>query len=235
MMPGVILLLVIGAAIASGVWVYQDAKSRGLEAGLWTLLAVVVPNFLGVLIYFMVGRKSAVIYCDACHMRTEQGRPFCSHCGARLSVQQPQPNSGKQTLLIVSLLCIVLSFALVIGASVLNSFGGSSANWNSFSSLLKVERSMPQEWSMTLGYSYGTKTRTISMGKDNPNTLHIEADITGGTLELGVRVNDLEETRIPLHDIESVYIFQLQETPENGNVVLRLYADGAKGSFKIKW
>src|SRR5699024_6650718 len=42
-----ILILVLAAITAVGVFVYRDAKARGLPAAAWTLCAVLLPGFVG--------------------------------------------------------------------------------------------------------------------------------------------------------------------------------------------
>lgn len=41
-----------------GIWVYKDAKSRNLKAGLWTLIAMSGNNCSGLFLYFLLGRKT---------------------------------------------------------------------------------------------------------------------------------------------------------------------------------
>lgn len=41
----------IGVAVTMGVMVYRDAKARGMEPWLWTLISVFAPFFIGLLVY----------------------------------------------------------------------------------------------------------------------------------------------------------------------------------------
>lgn len=52
------MISLIGLVVCLACWVYTDAKQSGEQAGLWALITVIVPSFFGVLIYFLVGRKS---------------------------------------------------------------------------------------------------------------------------------------------------------------------------------
>ena len=45
------------AMIAMIVWVYRDAKIHTDNPWLWTLIVIVVPNFIGLIIYLLVGRN----------------------------------------------------------------------------------------------------------------------------------------------------------------------------------
>ena len=52
MIPIMILLLTIPVIV--GVYVYRDAKRRGMNAALWTLVAVFAPSLIGFIIYLLV-------------------------------------------------------------------------------------------------------------------------------------------------------------------------------------
>jgi len=46
--------------ISLGVWIYKDAKVHSDRPVAWTLISMLVPNLMGILIYFVVGRKKVV-------------------------------------------------------------------------------------------------------------------------------------------------------------------------------
>lgn len=43
-----------------GLWVYADAKQRGEKPITWTLISLFTPNFFGLLIYLLIGRKDKI-------------------------------------------------------------------------------------------------------------------------------------------------------------------------------
>ena len=53
----------IGVAVTMGVMVYRDAKARGMEPWLWTLISVFAPFFIGLLVYLAVrsGKKPGLV------------------------------------------------------------------------------------------------------------------------------------------------------------------------------
>src|SRR5262245_29713954 len=89
-------------------YIYGDARRRGMRHVLWTLLAIFVPNGVGILIYFLLRQKPQIPcpqcqallqpglsfcpncgssmgpICQQCHRRTEAGWSHCGHCGAAL-------------------------------------------------------------------------------------------------------------------------------------------------------
>lgn len=82
-----------------GIYVYRDAKSRGMNAPLWTLIAVLAPVFVGLIIYLLVRGSYSDLKCPNCAAPvTEQFRScpscaapvepdwkVCPHCGNPLS------------------------------------------------------------------------------------------------------------------------------------------------------
>ena len=46
-----IAMIIAGAMVAIGVYVYRDARNRGLNAVLWTLIALLAPSLVGFIIY----------------------------------------------------------------------------------------------------------------------------------------------------------------------------------------
>jgi hypothetical protein len=73
-------LLAAGYALLVG-YVYGDAKRRGMRYVMWTWLAVLIPNGLGVILYFIL-RDAMPFYCTRCGGATPAGFAFCARCGA---------------------------------------------------------------------------------------------------------------------------------------------------------
>jgi hypothetical protein len=79
----VISLFFLFLLIAVGVWVYGDATRRGMEPLLWTLVAVLGPNLMGLVVYLVV-RKPLQVACRACGEAVTEGATFCPRCSAPL-------------------------------------------------------------------------------------------------------------------------------------------------------
>jgi Phospholipase_D-nuclease N-terminal len=60
-------------------YVYADARRRAMPPILWTLIAALIPNLLGFLLYFAL-RRPLVSLCAQCGHPGDTGR-FCSSCG----------------------------------------------------------------------------------------------------------------------------------------------------------
>ena len=62
------------------------ARRRGLNAWLWTLVAILTPNALGIIFFYVyVWRLPLQAVCTSCKRPTRAGSQFCASCGARLT------------------------------------------------------------------------------------------------------------------------------------------------------
>ena len=74
-------------------YINQDAGRRGMSRLLWTLMAIFVPNGLGILLYFVL-RKPRTSHCPQCDARVEPGFSFCPRCRTRLQPTCPHCQRG---------------------------------------------------------------------------------------------------------------------------------------------
>jgi cytochrome bd-type quinol oxidase subunit 2 len=70
-------------------YIHDDARRRGMRQVLWTLLAIFVPNGVGILIYFLMRQKPQVP-CHGCGIKLQPGFAFCPNCGASMGPVCPQ-------------------------------------------------------------------------------------------------------------------------------------------------
>ena len=80
----VLAMFMIAAFIA--VYVYQDARQRGLDPWLWATVAAFVPYFIGLIIY-LVARQSARRSCAKCGRTLQSDFSNCPYCGEPLSLK----------------------------------------------------------------------------------------------------------------------------------------------------
>jgi len=73
-------------------YVYGDAKRRGMRYVMWTWLAILVPDLIGVILYFIL-RDPMPKPCPGCGNRVKAGFVFCPQCGT--AVQPKCPNCGR--------------------------------------------------------------------------------------------------------------------------------------------
>lgn len=69
-------------------YVNADARRRGMRYVMWTLLAIFVTNFIGVILYFIF-RDPLSVTCGKCGAQARSGFAFCPQCGTQLSTACP--------------------------------------------------------------------------------------------------------------------------------------------------
>jgi hypothetical protein len=73
-------------------YVYADAKRRGMPYVMWTGLAMLVPNAIGIILYFAL-RDPLPKLCPHCATPARPGFVFCPACGT--AMQPACPNCGR--------------------------------------------------------------------------------------------------------------------------------------------
>jgi cytochrome bd-type quinol oxidase subunit 2 len=84
---GPVFLVSLLGAVAIACWVlligyvHADARRRGMNALLWTLLAIFLPSAIGIILYFLL-RDPLAVPCPSCGTPAKKGHAFCASCGA---------------------------------------------------------------------------------------------------------------------------------------------------------
>jgi predicted RNA-binding Zn-ribbon protein involved in translation (DUF1610 family) len=73
-------------------FVYADAKRRGMRYVMWTLLAIFVPDAIGIILYFIL-RDPLPVTCPSCQTQVISKFTFCPSCGT--SLKPRCPNCGQ--------------------------------------------------------------------------------------------------------------------------------------------
>lgn len=190
-----LMLLCLGAVVFLAVWVYRDAKSRLLDARVWTLVTILVPSFIGLLLYFLVGRKDTRRSCPTCGKPALGTGRFCGNCGT--SLPEELPSAGKPVgkgLLISGLACVVLTIVVGFGslAALVLSNGIDAAFSSNFISVSTVylENSWGDQWSVSWHYTTKTSSHSIVLTEDGPDTLFFEGLCEEGPLTLRIWQGD---------------------------------------------
>lgn len=84
LIPIFLLALMVVLPIAIGIYVYRDAKSRSMNAGLWTLVAIFAPGFIGLIIYLVVRSEHSALHCPQCSAPVRERFAVCPRCGTPL-------------------------------------------------------------------------------------------------------------------------------------------------------
>ena len=85
----VVLAFFLAIPILIGVYVWRDANRRGMNAPLWTIVAVLAPGFIGLIIYLLVRGSWSDLRCPACGGPVREDFARCPRCGAKLKADCP--------------------------------------------------------------------------------------------------------------------------------------------------
>jgi hypothetical protein len=70
-------------------YIYGDAKRRKMRYVMWTLLAIFIPNAIGVVLYFIL-REPSKQACPKCGTPVPAGSLYCPGCGTPMTRVCPQ-------------------------------------------------------------------------------------------------------------------------------------------------
>jgi len=69
-------------------YIAADAKRRGMRVVLWVLLAIFIPNAIGIILYFIL-RDPLLRHCPSCGASAGPSYAFCPSCGGSLGAACP--------------------------------------------------------------------------------------------------------------------------------------------------
>ena len=87
--------LFLGVYVLLIGYVNGDARRRGMRYVMWTLLAVFIPNAIGIILYFIL-RDPLLRGCPNCGTTVPPGFAFCSKCGTALAKACPECRSAVE-------------------------------------------------------------------------------------------------------------------------------------------
>ena len=236
---GAALLLVFGSMACLGVWTYRDARARGLDARIWTVIVLLVPNLMGLLLYFLIGRRQQRVRCASCGGQTEPGKRYCSNCG--VSLVQPgmtMPAEVKQSKkpLIAALAGMLLTSLLVLGV-VFGSLYAAQPEMLAAKnvSIGQTQTMRPGVWKLSFWYFNGEKARSIKFKQGEAKQITLDTEIKKGTAEAAISLDGKEQKRLLLNELDTPYIWDLSDLPDSGRITLHLYAEEARGKVNMDW
>ncbi len=109
-----VIAIVMISTLIIAVWVYKDAKQRGLNGVLWALLVLVIGNFGGLILYLLVGRTQNNVICNNCNSKTSGNGGFCSMCGEKIEAKEKSVRSYKG-LLIACVVFVCIAIISIVG------------------------------------------------------------------------------------------------------------------------
>jgi hypothetical protein len=86
---GLLVGLVVSCYLLLIGYINRDAKRRGMSPVLWTIVAIIIPNALGIILYFVL-RQPLRMTCPQCGHAVQSGFSFCPQCSYKLGTTCPQ-------------------------------------------------------------------------------------------------------------------------------------------------
>jgi RNA polymerase subunit RPABC4/transcription elongation factor Spt4 len=83
------VFLILPAMVLLVGYVYADAKRRSMRYVMWTWLATLVPDGIGIILYFIL-RDPLPKPCPRCATPVRSSFVFCPNCGAAMQPTCPQ-------------------------------------------------------------------------------------------------------------------------------------------------
>lgn len=79
-----LLIVFIGIPAIIGVFVWNDAKKRNMNAVAWTAISVLAPALVGFIAYLIISRGTPELKCPRCETAITDKYVICPICGAKL-------------------------------------------------------------------------------------------------------------------------------------------------------
>jgi hypothetical protein len=90
----IFLMSLIGAVVLAVFvllvgYIFADARRRGMNYVLWTLLAIFIPSGVGIILYFIL-REPIPVPCSSCGTPARKGYAYCASCGTAVAAACPR-------------------------------------------------------------------------------------------------------------------------------------------------
>jgi Na+/H+ antiporter NhaC len=92
---GLSVMLVVTVYILLVGYIVGDARRRGMRPVLWALLAIFIPNAIGIILYFIL-RDPLLKHCSKCGAAAQPSFTYCAVCGEALSKTCPSCHGPVQ-------------------------------------------------------------------------------------------------------------------------------------------
>ena len=87
-LAGFAVMLMVSVYVLLVGYIVGDSRRRGMRPLLWALLAIFIPNAIGIILYFIL-RDPLLQHCTKCGAAAQASFTFCAVCGEALSKTCP--------------------------------------------------------------------------------------------------------------------------------------------------
>lgn len=228
----IFIIAIISSVIFLAIWTYRDAKNRGLNPWGWMAIVMLVPNFIGLLLYFFIGRRESIGNCVKCNAKIPMNSNFCLNCATEVSLVKKGDKATKKFMVgfISSIVVMIIAFVaftttLFIQDGFKNKCGVSIAS---------MESNIGDNWRVSYFLSTKDFTNSIKINEDGPEKIYLQCESNEGKVYLTLVQNGIQEVKEITNVPEGTEI-DLSKF-EKGIVKLYLSNDDArKVKFKAEW
>jgi len=230
---GVIIALAIGNLLMS-LWVYADAKAKGLKSWLRILLAILtLASTSGLVIYAILRnsfeRKVNKIACSQCHTLISNDVKFCPNCGI---VHRPSeinlPKKSKIYLLLAGILINIVVIVMVFVYTIFpQSSSGLSQSVNS--NINSVSIKLGNKWERRFQVANGTEEHTFNVKGEHWGLVY-SSNITKGS----IKIDFCNAAGNVITEILPNHTDTLWNVENGKKYKVIVTTDNAKGSFNFK-
>lgn len=216
-----------------GIWTYFDARKKGLNPLLWTFIVLLGQNFIGLIIYLLVGRKEEKIFCYNCKTIGLKRSKYCHNCGVEFERETKPKIEKTNRFLIAFIISVVIFVVSTVGFALSLVFDENLPIWNGVS-IGKVENNFGKKWDVSFKTSGEILQETINLNLLDSKMLYFTGNCEEGTMTFHIVKNDTILTYDVSAQTEQLSV-DLSEFGD-GKITLMLYNDNAKNaSFKSYW
>lgn len=227
----IILSMVLLSRIFIAIWVYKDAKSRGINPLLWTILVLVYSGALVFLMYFLVIRKERNITCENCSYVQSEKLLYCGRCGSEIKIDKYEERFNKDSnkvFLNIGIILLVAGIFLGLTFTVQTVW---KDKHNLPISIMSLQSKYGGKWTNSFRYKNGGGSHSYKI-KDK-TILNSSWDVEDGNIEAKLYNDDKLIKEINSEDNPKYEeLIDLSEYKES-RVVLKLKFKKASGKFKF--
>lgn len=183
LLPVILIILALAAVmIGVGVYVYRDAKGRRMNGGLWALIAIFAPCFMGLIVYLLVRSNYSDLRCPKCGAPTREQFVICPNCATKLRPSCPkcgvaveqswkvcpmcmeplpasqadvQPAVEKKDISLVKVLALAIGIPLLLIVVLVGTFGTSAGISTSSTAIRETDM---EDYRAEMEADYGNDT-----------------------------------------------------------------------------
>ncbi|MCL2289698.1 MAG: zinc ribbon domain-containing protein [Bacteroidetes bacterium] len=228
----VILIFGLIGNLCIALWLYADAKSRGIKQWLVVLFTIMTVLSTGWWIFYLILRSTLVpkyseVLCPQCNTLIPNDVRFCPNCGAVHSYLEVRlPKKPKIYLLVIGFLFITMIFVFILIDTLSHASNNISRSLNT---MMSTTTKWGNTWNMRFQTANGTGDHIFKAKGDDWGLIY-SSNIVEGSIKIdfcdiagNVITEIVPNSSDTLWNIENGKKYKIVVT-----------ADDAKGSFSFK-